>query len=115
MKLFITRDQAKGLLGGVKFELRARTELMDEENELVKKYKADKEVLLQKEIKIPFTKKAVLLDINIGSLMQGQTFKCKDIADILEYEKNVKEACETFKDYIEVMKNFGGEEVIEYT
>ncbi len=115
MKLFITRDQAKGLLGGVKFELRARTELTDEERELVKKYKANKEVLLQKEIKIPFTTKIILLSINIGGLMQGQTFKCKDIADILEYETNVKEACETFKNYIEVMKNFGGEEVIEYT
>ena len=35
MKLFIVRDQAKGLLGGVKFELRARTELTNEEAELV--------------------------------------------------------------------------------
>jgi hypothetical protein len=111
MKLFITRDQAAGLLGGVRFELRARIELTQEEAELVNKYKANKEVLLQKEIKIPFTTKAVLLDIKIGGLMEGQTFKCKDI---LEYEKNVKEASETFKNYLEVMKNFGGEEVIEY-
>lgn len=115
MKLYITRDQAKGLLGGVKFELRAKVELTKEENDLVNKYKADKEVLLQEEIKIPFTQKVVLLDIKIGSLIMGQTFKCKDIADILEYEKNVKEACETFKEYIEVMKNFGGKEVVEYS
>jgi len=114
MKLFITRDQAKGLLGGVKFELKARTELTKEEADLVKKYKADKEVLLQKEIKIPFTGKAITLNIDIEGLTNGQTFKCKDIADILEYEKNVKEACEAFKNYIEVMRNFGGEEVIEY-
>jgi hypothetical protein len=114
MKLFIVRDQAKGFLGGVKFELRARVELTGEESQLVNKYKADKEVLLQKEIKIPFTSKMVVLDINIGSLVAGQTFKCKDIADILEYERNVKESCETFKNYIDVMKHFGGEEVIEY-
>lgn len=114
MKLFITRDQAKGLLGGTKFELTARVELGSDESGLVSKYKADKEVLLQKEIKVPFTNKAVVLDINIGGLMNGQSFKCKDIADILEYEKNIKEACETFKNYIEVMKNFGGQEVIEY-
>jgi len=44
MKLFINRDQAKGLLGGVKFQLSARTELTKEEADLVKKYKADKEV-----------------------------------------------------------------------
>lgn len=114
MKLFITRDQAKGLLGGVKFELRARTELSNEESELVKKYKADKEVLLQKEIKIPLTGRSFNLNLTIGSLMGGQTFKCNDIAEILEYEKNIKESCEAFKNYIEVMKNFGGEEAIVY-
>ena len=114
MKLFINRDQAKGLLGGTKFELIAKVELTGEESSLVSKYKVDKEALLQKEIKIPFTTKVMVLDINIGGLMQGQTFKCKDIADILEYEKNVKEACENFKNYIEVMKHFGGQEVIEY-
>lgn len=53
-------------------------------------------------------------DGETGSLMNGQAFKCNDIAEILEYEKNVKESCEAFKNYLEVMKNFGGEEVIEY-
>ena len=114
MRLFIKRDQAKGLLGGVKFELSARIELTNEEAELVKKYKADKEVLLQKEIKIPLTGKSFALNLTIGSLMAGQAFKCNDIADILEYEKSVKESCEGFKNYIEVMRSFGGEEVIEY-
>ena len=114
MKLFIKRDQAKGLLGGIKFELRVRTELTNEEAELVRKYKVDKEVLLQKEIKIPLTGRSIVLNLTIGSLMAGQTFKCNDIAEILEYEKNVKESCEAFKNYLEVMKNFGGEEVIEY-
>ena len=114
MKLYLKRDQAKRLLGGVKFELFAKAELTSEERDLVNKYKVQKEVLLQKEIKIPFTKKTVFLNIDIGSLTNGQTFKCKDIADILEYEDNVKEACEQFKGYIEVMKRFGGEEIIEY-
>lgn len=114
MKLFISKDQAKGLLGGVKFELRAKVELTNEEAELIKKYKADKDVLLKKEIKIPFTGKVLVLDIKIEDLVAGQTFKCSDIGDILETEKNVKEAAENFKNYLEVMKNFGGQEVIEY-
>lgn len=114
MKLYLTKDQAKGLLGGTKFELSAKVELTSDESSLVSKYKADKEVLLQKQIKIPFTDKAVILDINIGGLVNGQSFKCKDIADVLEYEKNVKEACETFKNYLEIMKHFGGKEVVEY-
>lgn len=114
MKLYIMRDQSKGLLGGVKFELTARVGLTNEESELVKKYKTEKEVLLKREIKIPFTGRALSFGLTIGSLTAGQTFKCNDITEILEYEKNVKEACEAFKNYIEVMKSFGGEEVIEY-
>lgn len=114
MKLSITKDQAKGMFGGVKFELEAKVELTNEESELVKKYKADKEVLLKKEIKIPFTGRAIVLDITIGSLISGQAFKCNDIAEILEYEKNVKDSCESFKNYITVMKHFGGKEEFEY-
>ena len=114
MRLFIIRDQAKGLLGGVKFELRARVELTNEEAELVSKYKAGKEILLKKELKIPFTSKSLFFDIKIDSLRAGQTFKCNNIAEILEYEKNVKESCESFKNYIEIMRSFGGEEEIEF-
>lgn len=114
MKLFIVKGQSKKLLGGVNFDLNAKVELTPEESELIKKYKADKEILLQKDIQIPFTKKVIVLAINIGGLVIGQNFKCKDIADIVEYEKNVKEACETFKTYLEIMASFGGEEIIEY-
>lgn len=114
MKLFITKDQAKGLLGRVKFELSVRVELTPEEADLVKRYKADKEVLLQKKVKIPFTGRTVKLDLTIGSLTSGQTFKCADIGEILETEQNIKVACEAFKNYLEVMKSFGGQEVIEY-
>ena len=114
MKLFISRDQAKGLLGNVKFELRAQVELAPEEVELVKKYKAGKEVLVRKQVKIPLTDKALTFDLTIDSLMSGQTFKCGDIAEILETEKSVKESCENFKNYIEVMRGFGGQEVLEF-
>lgn len=114
MKLYITKDQAKGLLGGVKFELEARVELTNEEAELIKKYKVDKETLVSKEIKIPFTGKAIHFAITIGGLVSGQTFKCGDIAEILETENSVKEACASFKNYLTVMKQFGGKEAFEY-
>ena len=35
--------------------------------------------------------------------MAGQAFKCNDIAEILEYEKNVKESCESFKNYLLIL------------
>jgi hypothetical protein len=114
MKLLLSRDQAKGFLGGVKFELSAKVELTPEEAELIRRYKADKEVLVQREVKVPFTGKSFNFGLTIGSLSNGQSFKCGDIAEILETEKNVKEACEAFKTYLIAMKHFGGEEVIEY-
>jgi hypothetical protein len=114
MRLVINRDQAKGLLGGVKFELSARVELSSQEAELVKRYKAEKEVLLEREIPIPFTGRAIKLNITIGSLATGQTFKCGDIAEIVEIENNVKQSCESFKRYLVIMSNFGGQEVVEY-
>ena len=114
MKLYISKKQASGMLGGIKFELSARADLTPEESGLVNKYKAHKEVLLKKEIKIPLTGRALVINLTIGSLTTGQTFKCDDIGEVLEYEKNVKESCEAFKNYLAVMKNFGGEEVFEY-
>ena len=48
MKLIIKRNQDKALLGGMKFLLNARVELTPEESELVKKYKAKKEVLFRR-------------------------------------------------------------------
>lgn len=90
MKLYILRDQAKGLMGGVKFELKARAELTQEESGLVKNYKADKEVLLKKEIKIPLMSKAFVLNLTIGNLISGQTFKCNDIGEVIAYEESVK-------------------------
>jgi hypothetical protein len=109
MKLIIARDQSKGLLGGNKFEFTARVQLTPEEAELVKKYKAGGEVLVVKEGAFGGQK-----PLTIGDLMEGQTFKCNNIAEILQYEASVKESCEAFKNYIEVMKGFGGEETIEF-
>lgn len=114
MKLYVSKKQASGMLGGIKFELSARVELTPEESGLVNKYKAQKEVLLKKQISIPLTGRALVINLTIGSLTTGQTFKCDDIGEILEYEKNVKESCEAFKNYLAVMKNFGGQEVVEY-
>lgn len=114
MKLYLRRGQAKGMLGGTSFELTARVELTPDESSLVSKYKADKEVLLEKQIAIPFMNRTVALNINIGTLTKGQSFKCKDIADVLNYEGGVREACQNFKTYLDAMKNFGGEEVIDF-
>lgn len=114
MKLTISRNQSGKMLGGVNFELHASVQLTPHESDLVNRYKAGSQVLMKKEIRIPLTNRAVVLDITIGSLLNGQVFKSDNIGEILEYEENVKAACEQFKSYLEVMNSFGGSEVIEY-
>lgn len=114
MKLKLEKNQPTGLLGKVNFQMVAKVELTKEEKELVDRYKIATEPLLYQEKKIPFTNKVLVININILSLMSGQTFRCKNIAEIIEYEKEVKTACETFKCYLDAMKIFGGTEEIEY-
>ena len=114
MKLYITKDQASGMMGGVNFELRVKVELTPEEAQLVKKYKADKWILMERESTIPVLGRGVKVSITIGSLISGQSFKGKELSEILSYEDNVKEACEGLKNALEVMRNFGGQEVFEY-
>jgi hypothetical protein len=114
MKLLIRKDQSSGVFGGTKFEFTAKVALTTEETELVNKYKAAKQVLMKKEVKIPFTTSTFQVDITIGSLIQGQAFKCNDIGEILECENTVKESCANFKNYLQAMKEFGGQEEFEY-
>jgi hypothetical protein len=112
MKLIISRSQDKGLMGGISFLLNTKVDLTQEESELVKKYKVQKETLLIKTISI--LGREIALDIRIGGLIEGQSFKCKEVSEIITTEENVKEACQNFKTYLDVMKSFGGQEEFDY-
>lgn len=104
MKLVIKRDQDKGFFGGMSFVLSMRVQLTPEEQGLIQKYKVQKEVL------------AANPDngvITIGTLVDGISQKCKDVTVLLHSEETIKSACKTFKTYLDVMKSFGGEEVID--
>ena len=109
MKLIIKRDQDKGFMGGMKFLTSFRVELTPEESELVIKYKAHKEPLTYTE------KKGVNIPgLKINDLINGVTYKAKDITIVLNNEEVIKDACNSFKTYLDVMASFGGEEVIEF-
>ena len=53
--------------------------------------------------------------ITIGGLVDEITQKCKDVSILLNNEEVIKSACKTFKAYLDVMRSFGGQEVIEIT
>lgn len=105
MKLIISRSQDQGMLGGMSFALEAKVELTAEEQELVKKYKAYKEVLFVQGDKYAYT---------INSLISGTRDKCKDIKILIENEEVIKEACKYFRILLDVMAKFGGQEIFEY-
>ena len=109
MKLIIKRDQDKAFMGGMKFLISFKVELTPEESELIKRYKAHKEHLTYIErdgVEIP--------SLRIGDLINGVSYKTKDIITLLNNEEVIKEACRSFKNYLEVMASFGGEEIVEF-
>ncbi len=116
MKLIIKRDQKqeKGIFGGdkgMKFLLSCRAELTPEEQNLIKKYKAEREILATIVIEND-PKQSGLLFIN--DLITGKLYECKDVISLLDVEDKIKKACENFKTLLQVMASFGGEEIIEF-
>ncbi len=112
MILRINRNQAKAMLGGMTFELTAKVEFTQEEAELMDKYNVHKEVVFWQEVSV--FGKGVNKRLTITDLIKGFTFSGKGITEILEAEKNLREACQTMKNYLKIMKSFGGEEVYEF-
>jgi len=104
MKLVIRRDQDRGLMGGMSFVLEAQAVLSRDEEELIKKYKANREVLCRSEVGVT----------TVDDLVRGVKTKCKDVSILLNNEAVYKEACGNFKSLLLVMASFGGEEVVEY-
>ena len=115
MKLVITKNQSKGLIGGVSFEVKAQVQLTDEERKLVQHYKLDNETLLNKKlINIWGRPTDHEVKVLVRQLVAGETYKCKDLSEVISYTESLREACSTLKGYIEVARGFGGQEVYEY-
>lgn len=105
MKLHIKRSQDKGFIGGMNFFLEAKVELAPAEEELIKKYRAQKHILIMQADKYVYT---------IDNLTSGMKEKCKDVTIMLENEEVIRSACKNFKTLLSVMESFGGEEIIEF-
>jgi hypothetical protein len=104
MQLVIKREKDQGMLGGISFILMAKANLTPEEDALLKKYKVSKEVVYQGAGRI----------YTVQTLRAGIREKAKDITVLLDIESSLKNACENLKTLLEIMENFGGQEIIEY-
>lgn len=111
MKLRIKRNSSSGMFGGASFETTVRIETTSTEANLLRQYKADKEVVLAREInvlgaRIPF-------NITVADLIQGKTFKSKNLYELIELEGIIQNACANLKLGADVMASFGKEQIIE--
>lgn len=117
MRLVITRNQKAqtGLLGGHKgmtFLLSCLVQLTQEEQQLIAKYKVENLILLDSpEMIATFGK---VQDLKIGDLVRGVGYEVNRVKDVIDGENLVKNACATFKNYLDVMASFGGQEIIDF-
>ncbi|MGH9089831.1 MAG: hypothetical protein ACRDZR_00380 [Acidimicrobiales bacterium] len=114
MKLVIKRDQQaqKGMLGGhkgVNFTLSYRLQLSDDELQLVQQYKLEDYPLTYRTFqgnRIP--------DDTVRNMCEGRSQTVSDVTTLVRNEEIVKDACDSLPGLFEVVRTFGGSEVIEY-
>jgi len=113
MKLVIKRDQADktGIFGGskgVEFMIIFKVELTIQEVDLLEKYKIDNSILTKLNVK------GIQQIVTIRGLINGFDLKTKSVTELIEHEESIFKACESFKNYITLLKSFGGEDVYEF-
>ena len=114
MKLIINRSQAamKGMLGGhkgVQFTLSYRLELTADERDLVQQYKLEYYPVTWQ------TSNGVRMpDDTISNMLDGRTQTLTDVTTLIANERVVKDACDVLPGLFEVVRSFGGDEVVDY-
>ena len=114
MRLIISRRQQdiKGMLGGhkgVSFTLTYRLELTSEETELVGRYKLDDYPVTWNTFQghqVP--------DDTIANMIAGRSQTISDVTTLLKNESIVKNACDSLPPLFEVVRTFGGDEIVDY-
>ncbi len=110
MKLIIKKNQAdkKGLFGsnkGVNFSLSTKVVLTPEEQELISKYKVENEILMTNDSGQRTT---------IQDMVNGQSITTQDIGTLQNNEDVAIGVCKKFKNYLNVLRSFGGEYVLDF-
>lgn len=110
MRLIISRRQAdkKGMLGGhkgVSFTLTARIELTEDERRLLDHYKVWDYPLFTRGPGVPIT---------IRHLAQGDTQTVDNVEVLLRNEEIIKDALDNVPPLLDVLRSFGGDEVVAY-
>jgi hypothetical protein len=111
MQLRILRTESKGMLGGLSFEYNIRIVVDPQEQALIQKYKADREVIYQMERNVLGHKWEV--SFTFGDFLKGKVVKNKNIAELIVLEDSIVRACEGLKTALHALSKIGQEEVID--
>jgi hypothetical protein len=114
VQLVIKREQApvKSLLGGHKgmeFTLAYWLVLSDEECALAEQYKLGDYAVTWKNLasgRVP--------DDTIRNMMAGRSQTLTDVTTLVANEREIKKACDSLPKLFEIVRSFGGQEVIDY-
>jgi len=119
MKLKISKNQKKGMMGSPTFELFCKLECTPEELAVIKEYKLTKEPIFEKR---NFEGSGAIGAIakglgnkkmTVGSMCNGEMFSCKSIGEMQETESHLIAMCKLTSDTVKECANFGGETLID--
>ncbi len=121
MKLLIRRDPKLGTMGKQKYVLSIHAQLSGAEATLVRSNKLDGEMLLYFEGTAADKSGSagamlrVMRDVNltVGKLIEGVTFTCDNLGQLLGVETQALEAAQNLQRYLTAAATFGGEVVVD--
>lgn len=114
MKLSLLSSQSKGMMGGVSFAVTGKVALSPEEQQLVRHYKLEGEILFRKKVRNIWGQVTDMeVSVLVKNLLNGDTFKCKDLPEVIAYRESLITASKSLKSYLEVARTFDGEVVID--
>lgn len=88
--------------------------MSEEATNLIRHYKLHNEILFQKKmVSIWGQPTEHMIDVRVKHLLNGQSFSCKSLDEVIGYSESVKNTCEVLISYLKVASSFGGKEIIE--
>ncbi len=120
MKLAINRNTQNTMFGGKStYTLHVRAQLEGDEAEVIKKNSLNKEILVWHDktgdastVTGAVWKLMKDTRLTVDSFVSGTTFTCKNVAELSGLEDEVRHAALNLRSFIELARNFGGEEII---
>lgn len=113
MRLVIKRDQVqqKGIFGGnkgVMFSLECHAQFTNQERALIERYQMGSAVLASYRFEWMDGEQELTVDY----LINGFTHSMKNLAELIDLEKTIKDSCEKLHVHLKVAETFGGVSII---